>query len=180
MLIFYMTLADSPGEKSMVEQIYHQYKKLIKYIALSRLQKEHLAEEAVHEVMLAVIVHIKKLKGRSEEELKGFLYLVTRNICNDILRKESRRQAESLEGLWLEPVSTGDPQERLGQQAIADCIAGMPPLYRDVLELTAYYGFTAKEAAKLLNISPAACRKRLERARSILREFLEEGEDHHG
>ncbi len=180
MLILYMSLADSPDEKSMVEQIYHQYKKLIKYIALSRLQNESLAEEVVHEVMLAVIVHIKKLKNRRPEEVKGFLFPVTRNVCNDILRKELRRQSENLEDLWQEPVRSGDPQERIGEQILVDCIAAMPATYRDPLELTAYYGFTAKEAAKLLHISPAACRKRLERARELLKNELEKGEDRHG
>lgn len=179
MLLFYMSLADSPGEKTTVEQIYQQYKKLIKYIALSRLKNEPLAEEAVHEVMLAVIVHVKKLKDRPLEEIKGFLYLVTRNVCNDILRKELRRQTEDIDDLWQVPQSNGDPQDRVGELVILDCIAAMPAIYRDPLELTAYYGFTAKEAAKLLHISPAACRKRLERAREILRKQLEKGEEPH-
>ncbi|MBR6793633.1 MAG: RNA polymerase sigma factor [Clostridia bacterium] len=181
MLIFYMTLADSSGDQSMVEQIYHQYKKLIKYIALSRLCNEHLAEEAVHEVMLAVILHVKRLKGRTEGELRGFLYLVTRNVCNDILRKETRQQAEDLETLWETPQGGADPQEQLGAQIILEQITAMPAIYRDPLELTACYGFTAKEAAAILHISPAACRKRLERAREMLREKLEKGEaDHEG
>lgn len=163
--------------RQFVEQIYHQYKKLIKHIAYSRLQNEHLAEEVVHEAMLAVISHTSKLQDRTPEELKAFLYLVTRNICNDILRKELRRKAEPLELLWEQPQSGGDPQERLGEQVILDYILKMPEPYRDVLELTAFFGFTAKEAAKLLHITPAACRKRLERARSMLREKITLGEE---
>ncbi len=179
MLIYYMSLADSPQEKRKVEEIYRQYKKLIQYIALSRLQNEQLAEDAVHDVMLAVIDHIQKLQDRSMEEIRGFIYLVTRNICNDIRRKEQRRAAENLDDLWQQPHSGGDPQQRLEAAAIRDCIAGMPDIYRDVLELTVYYGFTPKETAKLLHISPAACRKRLERARALIREELQKGEEHY-
>lgn len=180
MLLLFASLADAPEEKRKVEAIYRQYGKLIKYVALSRLQKEDWAEDAVHEVMMRVILHIEKIKGCTEEELKGFLYLVTRNICNDILRKETRRAAEELDSLWQTPKSGSDPQEQLGAQILADYIAALPDRYRDPLELTAYYGFSAKEAAKLLNITPAACRKRLERARTILQEKLEKGGDHLG
>lgn len=179
MLIYYMSLGDSPGEKRKVEEIYHQYKKLIKYIALTKLQNEHLAEDAVHDVMLAVIGNITKLQERSMEEIRGFIYLVTRNICNDLLRKEQRRAAENIEDLRQQPHSGGDPQQALNEKSILDCIARMPDLYRDALELTVYYGFTTKECAKLLKISPAACRKRLERARTLIREELKKGEEHH-
>ncbi len=175
MLAFYLSLAESPEEKSKIEEIYHQYKKLIYHIAYSKLQKQELAEDAVHDVMLAVIGSIKKLQGRSEEEVKAFLCLVTRNVSVDILRKEHRRLAESLDDLSL--AGGSDPQEQLGAQALADRIAALPALYRDVLELTAFYGFSVKEAAALLKITPATARKRLERARNLLRIALEKGKE---
>ncbi len=172
MLAFYLSLAESPEEKSKIEEIYHQYKKLIYHIAYSKLQKQELAEDAVHDVMLAVIGGIKKLQDRSGEEVKAFLCLVTRNVAVDLLRKERRRAAEPLEDL---PLAGGlDPQQQLGARAIAEYIAQMSPIYRDVLELTAYYGFSAKEAAALLKITPATARKRLERARSLLSAYLKE------
>lgn len=161
--------------RQFTEQVYHQYKKLIKHIAYARLQDEQLAEDAVNEVLLAVLLHAEKLRGRPPEELKAFLFLVTRNICNDIFRKELRRKTEPLELVFDQPQAGGDPQERLGEQVILDCILEMPEPYRDVLELTACFGFTAKETAKLLHITPAACRKRLERARKMLHESLERG-----
>ncbi|MBR6793215.1 MAG: sigma-70 family RNA polymerase sigma factor, partial [Clostridia bacterium] len=88
MLTYYLSLVDSPEEKSTVEEIYHEYKNLILFLALSKLQDQNLAEEALHDVMLVVIDHVKKLQGRDENAVKSFIYLVTRNVCVDTLRKE--------------------------------------------------------------------------------------------
>lgn len=165
-----------PGERDRIEEIWYRYKGLIKYIALLKLKDEQLAEEAVQEVMVAVIRSSKKLEHCTDVELKGFLYLVTRNIAVDLLRKEKRRGADNMEELSLGAAPDSDPQQRLGERVLWDCIAAMPSVYRDVLELTVYYGFSSKEIARLLKISPAAVRKRLERARALVREALEEGE----
>lgn len=174
MLSFYCSMLENSAEKDLVEEIYLRYKGLIKYVALLKLKDVPLAEDAVHEVMLAVIANVKKLQNCSDEELKSFLYLVTRNVSVDLLRKEKRRSAENIDELTLQ--GGGDPQQKVGEQALLACIDSMPPIYRDVLELTVYYGFSAKEAAKLLHISPAAVRKRLERARDLVRSALKEGE----
>ena len=73
MLILYLSMLDSPEEKLRVEEIYHRYKKLIKYIAFTKLQDDLLSEDVLQEVMLRVIRHIQKLKGRDPEELKDFI-----------------------------------------------------------------------------------------------------------
>ncbi len=176
MLAYYLSLVDSPEEKSKVEEIYHEYKRLIIYLALSKLQDEHLAEEALHEVMLAVIDQIKKLQDRDKNGIKSFIYLATRNVCVDILRKELRRKTESIDDVSVHIQNAADPQDSLNEKIVMDCIAEMPPIYRDILELTAFYGLTIKECAKALKISQSAARKRLERARAIIRAKLEESE----
>ncbi|MBR4087277.1 MAG: RNA polymerase sigma factor, partial [Clostridia bacterium] len=98
-------------------------------------------------------------------------YIITRNVSVDLLRKEQRRVAADMEEI---PISGGvDPQQDLGVQVLAHCIAQLKPIYRDVLELTVYYGLSAKECASLLKISSATVRKRLERARALLKEQME-------
>lgn len=176
MLAYYLSLVDSPEEKNKVEEIYHEHKKLIKYLALNKLHDEQLAEEVIHEVMLAVIDNIKSLQNRDANGIKSFIYITTRNISIDILRKELRRKAENIDDLPIHMQNAHDPQESLNKKIMMDCIAEMPPIYRDILELTAYYGMTIKECAKSLKITPETARKRLERARVIIRTKLEEEE----
>jgi RNA polymerase sigma-70 factor (ECF subfamily) len=178
MLVYYLNLVDSPEEKNKVETIYHKYKKLIKHLALSKLHNEHLAEDVLHEVMLAVIEQIKKLQDRDENGIKCFIYLVTRNICIDLLRKETRQKEENYDRPPVQFKNDGDPQICLNERFLLDCIAELSPIYRDILELTAYYGLTIKECARTLKITPTAAQKRLERARTMIRAKLEEEEIH--
>ncbi len=175
MLAFYMSLADCPQDKIKIEEIYHRYKKLIKYLALSKLQKEDLAEDAVHEVMLIVINNIQKLQSRNTDEVKAFIYLVTRSVSVDILRKEKRREAENIEDYPFLSSWKEDPQQNIGKEMIVRCIIDLPPIYREILELTAYFGLSIKESAGILKISQPTARKRLERARKLLRTALERG-----
>ena len=177
MLAFYMSLADHPQDKIKMEEIYYRYKKLIKYLALSKLQKEDLAEDAVHEVMLIVIRNIQKLQSRNMDEVKAFIYLVTRSVSIDMLRKEKRREAANIEDYPFLSSLNEDPQQNLGKDLIVKCIIDLPPIYREILELTAYFGLSIKECAAVLKISQPTARKRLERARKLLRTALEKGEE---
>ena len=176
MLAYYLSLVDTPEEKSKVEEIYHEYKRLIMYLALTKLQDERLAEEALHEVMLAVIDQIKKLQDRDENGVKSFIYLATRNVCVDILRKELRYKSMENVDAVSPHLQNDDPQDTLQEKLVMDFVEKLPPIYRDITELYAFYGMTIKECAKALKITPATARKRLERARALLRAKLKEEE----
>lgn len=174
MLMAYLDLVALPEEKDKVEEIYYKYRKLIYHIACSKVQKQEWAEDVVHEVMLVVIDNIGKLWQLSEPDLKSFLYVVTRNLAVDLLRKERVRIAEDVEQFSLG--GGVDPQQDVGAQVLAQWIAELDPIYRDVLQLSVYYGFSAKECAAMLKIAPATARKRLERARALLEERIKEEE----
>lgn len=174
MLTYYLSLVDTPEEKTKVEEIYLEYKHLIKHLALSKLHDDQLADEVVHDVMIVIIDNLKKLEDRDEIGLKNFIYHVTRNICINVYRKEQRHAAITLDEPQIAEKSIGDPQDSLGEKIVISCITKMTPIYREILELTACYGFTVKECSKILNISPSAVQKRLERARAIIRTKLKE------
>ncbi len=177
MLLFYLNLLDSPEEKLRVEEIYNRYKKLIKYLAYTKLQDDALAEDVLQEVMLRVINHINKLQNRDMEEIKAFVYLVTRSVMVDLLRKEQIRAAGNIDDLTHTLYAPDRVLEKLEAEPLVTAIARLPDIYRDVLELTAYYGMTPKECAGILHISYAAARKRLARARELLRPILMKGEE---
>ena len=56
--------------------------------------------------------------------------------------------------------------------AILEAIRALPHRYRDAVALCCWEGYSAEEAARLLGISPDAVRKRLERARGMLKNDL--------
>ena len=55
-------------------------------------------------------------------------------------------------------------------------ISKLPAKYRDVLQLHVQYEMNDKKIADIADITPAAVRKRLQRARELLKEILEKEE----
>lgn len=58
----------------------------------------------------------------------------------------------------------------------ADALAALAPQYREVLLLRYYNGYSARELAAYFEVSHAAMKKMLTRAKAALRAKLEEGE----
>jgi len=57
--------------------------------------------------------------------------------------------------------------------ALEDCLRRLPDNLRDAVQACYFEGRTGEEAAETLDVAPAAVRKRLQRARSMLRQCLE-------
>lgn len=57
--------------------------------------------------------------------------------------------------------------------ALEDCLRRLPDNLRETIEACYYEGRTSQEASDRLEIAPAAVRKRLQRARDLLRECLD-------
>ena len=66
--------------------------------------------------------------------------------------------------------STGK-YERMARQ-LAERVAALPPLYREVFVLRELEGQTGPEAARTLGITVEACKMRLHRARALVQEGL--------
>ena len=60
------------------------------------------------------------------------------------------------------------------EDELLGAIAALPTELREPLMLKYYYGFSGQETAVILHISHAALRKRLQRAKESLRDYLEE------
>ncbi len=165
-MALFMAMMDSSVEKLQAEEIYHYYKKTIKYIAISILENEALAEEVVQDVMLAILDHLDQLQEKEMEELRGLIYVLARN-CACKKRRNELRFAKNQAALFHP--READPQSFAEHRALMEALVALPDIYRDVLGLSAYYGFSTKEIAKMLKISEVTVRKRLERARGILR-----------
>jgi RNA polymerase sigma-70 factor (TIGR02960 family) len=153
----------------------------------------HDAEDMLQEALLAAWRALGEFDGRA---LRAWLYRITTNRCLNYLRGESRRPqlavlpdqsaggtglARSDEPWWLEPYPdaqladvTPGPEARYdARESIAlSFIAGLqhlPPQQRAALVLRDVLGFSAAEAAEVLDTTPAAVNSALIRARAGLR-----------
>lgn len=104
---------------------------------------------------------------------------IVRNKWRELLRKNARQTTldeEKLEFLeadmhaWVGPESSG--QSNL-MDRLEECLKKLPQGLSDAVKAFYYDGYTGDEAAEILEVQGATVRKRLERARSGLRECLQ-------
>lgn len=168
MVLFYLSLLSSQEDQDKFKQLYLQYSPLMHYVAYQILKNKHLAEEAVHESFIKVINSFYKIEDVDCHKTKRFLVVVTENAAIDILRKEKPDSRVSYGSIERRMSTTPDMLENIAVEELADIIAGLPDIYRAVLELRAYHQLSDKQIATVLDISHATVRKRLERARAML------------
>ena len=148
------------------------------------------AEDALQETFLRAWRYRESL--REGLPLRPWLYRVATNVCLDVIARDPRRTAMAAtegagpasEVAWLEPFPDTllepvaprqlEPETSLltretVELAFLTVIQQLAPKQRAMLILRDVLGWSAKEAAELLELSIAAANSALQRARSIVR-----------
>ena len=86
MLFIYLSMMDDDAQRSKFEYIYHTYYGMMYKIACEFTKDPLLAEDAVHESMVAIIENIDTIRIDNSKELKSYLYLVTKSKTIDFIR----------------------------------------------------------------------------------------------
>ena len=167
-------------------------------LALMHVASRAVAEDVVADTWLAVVKGIDRFEGRSA--LRTWIFQILLNIARTRGKREKRtlpfaalrRRAEEgrdepavdsdrfqRSGAWARP-----PQEWQGVEAkiesdetrgvLLEAIAALPPRQRHVIALRDIQGYSAEEARNALGLSETNQRVLLHRARSKVREALEE------
>lgn len=144
---------------------------MITRIAASHERRQDLIDEIVQDVLLAMLRHFES--PQDEPPTRAFVARVCRNIAISHVRRESKRNHETLvTPPASEPV---DPLERTTQQeereALMDAVRGLPEKYRACLTLHLEQ-MTHAEISAALEISSGSVAVRLSRARQMLFEEL--------
>ncbi len=169
MLSFYLGLIETQEEKDKFEKLYHQYRRLMFYVAKEILHDDFLAEDAVHNAFIRIIKHLDKIEEISCHKTKSFMVIVVENVSKDIYNKRKKEKNISFDDLENNAFDKSDVAETVIQQIsvedIVKKIDSLPDIFKEVLLLKFVHELSDKEIAKVLEISPAAARKRIERAR---------------
>jgi len=151
--------------------------------ALARLRYNHdMAEEVVQATLCKAITVLKSYRG--EAPLFTWLCTLCRREMSAQLRKGSREQvlSEPLDDspeirAALESLAAsleGDPEDELRRKQIAHLVQVtldfLPAGYGDALEWKYALGFSVREIAERLKLSPKAAESLLTRAREAFRE----------
>lgn len=166
------------GDPTAFAAFYDTHVDRVYRLAIGILGNEADAEEVTQATFVSAMRAIDHFEPHAS--LKAWLYRIAHNHAMMLIR--SRRPTESLpedDGLPM-PASLVDwstvPEERLlGEEArdeLTSAIASLPEGLRAAFILRDVEGLSTAECAYAQNISDAACKVRLHRARLLLRERL--------
>jgi RNA polymerase sigma-70 factor, ECF subfamily len=134
-----------------------------------------IAEDAAQETFIQAWLHLASY--RPQTSLRNWLYRIAVNAATDMLRKEKRILPNALEDLPLKDPQLG-PEALFSQEeriaAIQKAVLSLPDACRAVLVLREYEGLSYQEIADTLDIPVGTVMSRLNYARKLLREKLEQ------
>ncbi len=176
MIIFLSAVSDD--KKFDFDELYHKYKNLVwALICRSGVTDTGLQEDIMQEVFVKLYLSLGRFQ--SENAIKRWLVVVTKNTLIDMNRKESnfRRYMDiSIEDEDIfescVAIAENKPLEAVLKNELRDeiikAVNELKPIHYDVIVLHYFFEFTPKEIARMLDVSPDTVYSRLSRARSIL------------
>lgn len=142
------------------------YADLILRLCLSHGLTRQDAQDLCQELFLKLLTARRTF--RSAEHEKAWVIRAAGNACKNLLRAAPRSRWTALD----DADRLTAPQACDGDETVRQAVRGLPARYRDAVCLHYLEGYSTDETARLLGVTPAALRKRLERARALLRTDL--------
>ena len=172
MLFIYLAMMDDDVQRSKFEYIYHTYYGMIYKIACKFTKSQSLAEDAVHETMVAIIENIDTIRMDNPKELKSYLYLVTKSKSIDFMRKWDKHKISLYPADDVPENDNFDtPDEialtKITLQEALNALNELPEKYRITLTMKVK-GYTLKDIARLTNTSETNVKNRIHRARKYI------------
>jgi RNA polymerase sigma-70 factor (ECF subfamily) len=187
-----MLVRAKSGDSDAFRELTDPYRRELQVHCYRILGSIQDAEDVLQETLLSAWLAMDRFDGRS---LRAWLYRIATNRCLNYLRDASRRPkparainapepfakaSRSDEPWWLEPypdvliddVSLGpearyDARESIALSFVAS-LQRLPTQQRAALVLRDVMGFSAAEAAEMLDVTPASVNSALQRARAGL------------
>ncbi len=158
------------GDSSALETLLTEVRPDLKRFARRTCSTTEDAEDAVQITLWKLHRNLGTLRAVSA--LASWLFRVVERECFRLFRALRGQQSYDEE---VEAILRAAPVPQDLRHDLAKAIAGLPPLYREVLVLRDIDELSAPETAERLGISVAAVKMRLFRARGLMRTTLMEG-----
>jgi len=163
------------SEQSALAELYDRYGRTAYGLAFRILRDGTLAEDAVQEAFLTVWRTASRFVPERGKASTWILTLVHRRAV-DVVRREQRRRAESLDRA-PEPAVEGVDEDawlRLQRERVQEALRNLPDAQREALELAYYGGFSQSELAERLGQPLGTIKSRMFTGLSRMRELLGE------
>lgn len=179
MISFYLSLLDTPEEKSMFEQLYRLYRQDMYKRAYGILKNKYDTEDAVHEAFMRVMKKLTKISEIDCPQTHAYLLIIVKNVALKIIKKRTKTvvvdtdTVEITDDFGLEEYVISDMEvERL-----KNILEQLSDEYYEVLFLELFMEFNISEIAEQLGLTYDNTKKRIQRAKKKFREIAEEKEN---
>lgn len=174
------------GRHELFYELIRPYEKRVYTAAFAILRNEADAEDAAQEAILKAFKNLRQF--RAEAKFSTWLIQIAVNEARMRLRKQRvvpmepiEQQREGEENYtprefadWREIPSEALERKEV-RQKLAEALASLGQIYREVFVLRDVQHLSIEETAKMLQITTAAVKTRLLRARLMLRDLLAPG-----
>ena len=168
------------GYRKKVEQLYNDYKGLMFYTAVKVVKNEDTAKDIVHSAFLRIIKHIKKIDEFTDEETKGYVIFIVKNLALDHINKFENKKTvplESLEhGLASENATEKNALLNLDIINMISHLESLDQKYSFAVFHKYVLGYSDAEIAQMLGITVANVKVRCHRGRIMLANMISRGE----
>ncbi len=176
--------AAKEGDKGALEDLISKIQNKVYGLALRMLYNPADAEDAAQEILLKIITRLSTFRG--ESAFTTWMYRVAVNHLLTLRRRQPELEAVSFEDYeksleldapvdWQESRSSA-LQHIYVEEIMISCLQGLLLCldrdHRMAFLLVEVFDVSSEQGAAILEITPAAFRKRLSRARERLQDFL--------
>ena len=160
------------GETDGLEKLIVTYSDELVRFAFGYVKSEAAAEDVVSDVFAKLFM--KHWQFTDDDQLRAFLYKMTRNRAIDYLRRHRRElPLEDVEGALSVPDAEEKILKKERDEALHRCLAQLPRQYREVLVLTWFEEFSNEQVASILGKSAKQVYNLRSRAKETLKKMLE-------
>lgn len=165
MLLFIAALSNETEEfKSVFSDTVKKYSDLVYRICFLYMKNKTDSEDAYQDTFLKL--YTSKIDLKNDNHVKAWLITVAGNICKNSLKKARLRTHEELNDEICGII------DDTSQRDVVSAVMQLPELYKQIIYLYYYEGYSTAEIAGLENCKEATVRTRLARGRELLKQAL--------
>jgi len=166
------------GDEDAFTQIYYKLSKTVYYMSMRIIKNEQDADDMAQEVMTTLYTNLHNIKN--PKALVAYVNRITSYRCADFLRKNSRAQmVHDPEQELLNLINENEefiPEDYLLKKEKREYIVGLidelSDDHRTVITLFYYNKLSINQIVDLIKSNEATIKKRLSRARNVLKEKM--------
>ena len=167
----------STEDHNYIEQLYYKYHKYLYVVAFNIVKEHENAKDIVQNAFIKIIKYFQRIKRLSDNQQKGYLVYIVRNLAMDYFRNKENEKKVSfnhvefalfdekydLEDLVIQNIEVGSIKRKIKE---LDEKYSLPLILKYTLE------FSYNEIADMLNITVGNARIRCLRGIKMLIEVI--------